>query len=495
MDGLACLNLWKRALGAYQARLRVCNRVVRRLAIATVAGVALCALTLSSAFAQTPAAPAEAPAPLQLMQPSAAGQASAPPVTITLQDALQRAQKNSADFLAVVSDRKAAREDVVQARSERLPQLSSTWSYLGTQGNGGLVSDGRFVTNDGVHIYRAWAVLKQELSANTILGTAQGKALAAEALANAKIEIARRGLNVTVTKNFYDMVSGQRKYATAQEAVAQARRFRDLTLDQERAGQGPHSDTIKAEIQYQQAVQGFDDAMLAMENARLNLAVVIFPQLNENFTAVDDLESAPSLPGFPEVQDMAGKQNPSLRVAMETLRESNFDVSTARAAFYPVISLETDYGIEANAFALHSVRAAFPEAGVLPNLGYFLQINMNVPVWDWGSLRSKYHQAQYKQDQAKAELSQTQRELLNSLYTAYNEALVARSAVTKLRQIADLANESLRLVTLRFQGGTSTVLDVVDAQSTLIQTRNTYDDAQVRYRVALANLQNLTGTF
>jgi outer membrane protein TolC len=495
MDGLACLNLRKRAPGAFQVRLRVCTRVVRRLSIGTVVGVGLCALTLSSTFAQTPAAPAEAnAAPLQLMQPSVPGQASAPPVTITLQDALQRAQKNSAEFLAVVSDGRSAHEDVVQARAERLPQLTHNWAYLNTMGNG-KVSDGRFVTNDGVHIYQVWGILKQDLSANTIFGTSQNRASSAEALANARIEIARRGLGVTVTKNFYDLVIAQRKYATAQQAVEQARRFRDLTLSQERAGQGPHSDTIKAEIQSQQAEQAFDDANLAMGNARLNLAVILFPQLNENFTAVDDLESAPSLPGFPEVQDMAGKQNPDLRVATETLRESSLDVSSARAAFYPVVSVETDFGIQANAFALHSVRAAFPEEGVLPNLGYFLQINMNVPVWDWGSLRSKYHQAQYKQDQAKAVLSQTQRQLLTNLYTAYNEAMVARSAVEKSRRTADLATESLRLVNLRFQAGTSTALEVVDAQNTLIQTRNTYDDAQVRYRVSLANLQTLTGTF
>ncbi len=38
------------------------------------------------------------------------------------------------------------------------------------------------------------------------------------------------------------------------------------------------------------------------------------------------------------------------------------------------------------------------------------------------------------------------------------------------------------------------VLEVVDAQSTLIQARNAYDDGLVRYRVALAALQTLTGT-
>jgi len=64
-----------------------------------------------------------------------------------------------------------------------------------------------------------------------------------------------------------------------------------------------------------------------------------------------------------------------------------------------------------------------------------------------------------------------------------------------LASSAELAAESMRLVTLRYQAGESTVLEVVDAQNTLTQARNAYDDGQARYRVAVANLQTLTGTF
>jgi len=48
-------------------------------------------------------------------------------------------------------------------------------------------------------------------------------------------------------------------------------------------------------------------------------------------------------------------------------------------------------------------------------------------------------------------------------------------------------------VTLRYKNGESTVLDVVDAQSTAALANNAYEDGAVRYRVALANLQTLTG--
>jgi len=58
-----------------------------------------------------------------------------------------------------------------------------------------------------------------------------------------------------------------------------------------------------------------------------------------------------------------------------------------------------------------------------------------------------------------------------------------------------MAADSLRLTNLRYQAGESTVLEIVDAQNTLTQARNAYDDGQIRYRIAIANLQTLTGSF
>jgi outer membrane protein TolC len=335
----------------------------------------------------------------------------------------------------------------------------------------------------------------QDLTANVLIGTDYKRSQAAEAIATAKAEIARRGLTVTVTKSFYALVVAQRKYATAQEALAQARRFLQLTEDTERVGQAAHSDVIKAQIQAQQQEAAFTEANLGMENARLDLSVLIFPSLDENFTAVDDLNTPRPLPTLGEAQEMAGRMNPDIRVATETLRQSNLDVRNAKNAFLPAISLDPVWGLEANCVAAHCVYTAIPEAGATPTLGYFITASLTVPLWDWGTLRSKLRQADFKQAQAQVSLSQTQRRILAELYAAYNEALVAREEVDKLRQTADLAGESLRLVTLRYQGGSSTSLEVVDAQTTLITARNAYDDAQVRYRNALASLQTFTGNF
>jgi outer membrane protein TolC len=439
--------------------------------------------TAAAAGAQQP--------PIALAHPDAP---AGPPIVLTLQDAMDRAKQNDLQFQSAAADADLAREDRVQARSGLLPALSATTQYLGNSPNG-VNPNGRFVSLDGVKMYRAWGVLHQELTANTLTLTPLRRAQAAEAAAQAKLEIAQRGLAVTVTRSYYALVTAQRKYASAQQAAQQAARFLEISQRQQQLGQVARADSVKAELQAQQQQQNYRDAFLAMDNARLQLAVLLSPTLDENFTVVDDLSAVPALPPFTEVRGMAERGNPDVRAASEALRAAGEDVRASRNAFLPSVIVDAVYGIEANEFALHSRIAAQPELGVLPNLGYFVTVNASVPVWDWGGLRSKLHQSRTRERQAQVALSQAQRQAIVNLYSMYNEAVTARAAAENAQRVADLAAESLRLVNLRYEAGESTALEVVDAQNTLVQARNAGEDAGVRYRVALAQLQTLTGRF
>jgi outer membrane protein TolC len=201
------------------------------------------------------------------------------------------------------------------------------------------------------------------------------------------------------------------------------------------------------------------------------------------------------LPPFADATAMAGRANPDLRAATEALQVARQDVRGARNAFLPTVLVDADYGIEANEFALHSRVSANPELGVLPNLGYFVTVNLSVPLWDWGGLRSKLRQTRTRETQAQVGLSLAQRQLVGNLYSNYNEALTARSAADSAQRVSELAAESLRLTNLRYQAGESTALEVVDAQNTLVQARIGSDAALVRYRIAVASLQTVTGAF
>ena len=419
---------------------------------------------------------------------------TAPPVTITFKDALTRAGRNYPQYLSALSDAKLAHEDTVQARAALLPSLGYTQQYIGTEGNGKLAS-GRFVTQDGVHVYRAWGVFHQEMPAGFFTLSPYRRAQASEALAQAKAELARRGLVVTVTQAYYGYITAQRKYATAQQVFAVVDRFfRDTTLD-ELKGEKARSDVVKAQLQLDQQRQVVQDAQLAVQNAQIALAVLLSPTLNLNFVAVDDMDHMPSLPPFEKVQSLTERQNQDVKAAFAAFQQAKSDVTVAIASFFPTMSVDTDYGIEANALALRSTVAAAKRLGPLPNPGYFITASLNIPIWNWGTTLSKLRQAEHKSNQAQVELTQAQREALRNLYAYYDDASTSRAEADMLRDAAGLAAESLRLTTLRYQGGEATALEVIDAQNTLAAARNTYADGQMRYRVALATLQNLTGSF
>ena len=139
-------------------------------------------------------------------------------------------------------------------------------------------------------------------------------------------------------------------------------------------------------------------------------------------------------------------------------------------------------------------RPSFPHRPVR-NLGYSAVATLNLPIWNWGATRSKVKSAGLERDQAKVELSFAQRKMAADLHDFFNEAQTSRSELESLRQSADLAAESLRLTALRYQAGEATALEVVDSQNTLTQAQNALGDGQVRYRVAVASLQTLTGKF
>jgi len=162
-------------------------------------------------------------------------------------------------------------------------------------------------------------------------------------------------------------------------------------------------------------------------------------------------------------------------------------VSSARSGYLPSVSFDYWYGINANQWAVYDTKGH-------RILGSAAAAQMTVPLWNWGATQSKLRQAQLRLDQAKADLTLTQRQLLANVIAFYREAEMARQQLDSLRTSLDLATESLRLTTLRYQAGDATVLEVVDAQTTLIQARNASDDGLVRYRVALATLQTVTGT-
>lgn len=423
-------------------------------------------------------------------QPPPAASATAP--VIALQDALTRARQYGNQIQSANLAVLLARQDTLQARAARLPSLNAFNQFIYTEGNG--TPSGVFVANDGVHIYNEQAVVHQEALAFVRRGELN-RALAAEAVARARVDVAARGLTQTVVQNYYAIAVAQRKYSNLQISVQEAQRFLEITQQLEKGGEAAHSDVIRAQIDLQQRQRDLLEAQLTIDKAKIALGVLIFPNFSSQFSVVDDLQQLALIPALAEVQSQAAASSPDLAAAKASIGAAGYDISVARYAYFPSLALDFYYGINANQLAFRTQHpAADPELPYRQNLGYSAQATLNIPVWNWGATRSKIKQAELKRDQAQLDLTLAQRTLQSNVASAQAEATLAQAQLDSLRSSVDLAVESLRLTLLRYQSGESTALEVVDGQNTVNLARNAYDDGLARYRVAITNLQILTGT-
>ena len=427
--------------------------------------------------------------------PANAQSATTPPTaSITLDEAIHRAQTVETGFGTAVADAGVADAQRSIARSALLPGVQYHNQFLYTQGvtppinqttsNGQSTSSVRFIANNAVHEYISQGVVTETIGG---AGVADYKRINAEAAAaQARLEIARRGLIATVVGYYYSVLAEDVRVAVANRALAEASHFGTITRQLEAGGEVAHADTVRADLQEQQRKREVNDAVLAAGKARVDLGVLLFPDPTTPYSLSTTLDQMPPLPARTEIDAAAKANNPDVRAAFESLRAADLEVTSARFGYLPDLSLNYNYGIDAQQFAINA-----PEGP--RNLGYSALATLDIPVWDWFATHNRIKQSTIRRTQAQAELTITQRRLLASLDELYQEASVSQMQMTLLDQSTQTATESLRLTNLRYAAGEGTVLEVVDAQNSVVNAELSRADGAVRYYVALANLQTLTG--
>ncbi|MCL2660214.1 MAG: TolC family protein [Acidobacteriaceae bacterium] len=422
---------------------------------------------------------------------SATAQDSAP-VTISLDDAIRRAEQNEPAFAAASAGERIGSLDRTNARAALLPSVIYHNQVLYTQPNGaqnqsgqtGSQSAPRFIANNAVREYASQASIDEKLGLKQIADLRAASASAARA--SAELEVARRGLVAAVVHLYYSVGNSAQKVTLLESALKDAAAFTDLTTKREAAREAAHADVVKASLQQQQRQRELEDARLEADKARLELAILLFPDPRTDYKT-ESSDTVKPLPPLADVQSAAAANNPELKSALASFAESNAEVLGSRAAYLPDLQLNFTYGIDAPQFARRG-----PEG--VENLGYSMSATLDIPVWDWLSTQRRVRQSEIRRDAVRTALTATQRRLVANLDEAYREAETARAQIDLLSESEQTAKESLRLTEMRYTAGEGTVFEVVDAQSALLAAETAKADGYLRYQTALGNLQTLTGT-
>jgi multidrug efflux system outer membrane protein len=185
-------------------------------------------------------------------------------------------------------------------------------------------------------------------------------------------------------------------------------------------------------------------------------------------------------PGLPS--SILGRR-PDIREAEQSLIAANAEIGVAKAQFFPQISLTGSGG---GSFGRSSVFSSLmsSQIGIWSYGGQISQ-----PIFTGGALRGNLHLAESQHRQALIAYQQAVGDVSDALigYQKFHQVRVRQQ-----ESVADL-QESVRLSNLRYKGGTTTYLEVLDGQRSLFAAELTLAQARGNEYQSLVQLYRALG--
>ncbi len=316
------------------------------------------------------------------------------------------------------------------------------------------------------------------------------------AQAETQYEAAKQDLMVRVAQAYFNVLSSQDTLAAqiaAREALSQ-----QLEQAQRRYEVGliAITDVQQTQASYDQAVANVIAAQQALALSQEQLREIIGESVTDLAGPAGALPLATPNPANPEAWvDSAMKQNPQLIAARIAADIAQDDITIARAARLPTLSLSTGYSNQ-NSTANRTLNGinGFSTHSLSGSSGTQWQLNLSVPLWQGGQISSTVQQRVY-QHRAQIEDSeriarQTERETRD----AYLGVISSISSVKALKQSQESSQTALKATEAGYQVGTQTSVDVIIAQENLRQAQTAYAQSRYKYLVNVLLLKQAAGS-
>jgi outer membrane protein, multidrug efflux system len=212
------------------------------------------------------------------------------------------------------------------------------------------------------------------------------------------------------------------------------------------------------------------ERQIAQEENAISIVLGNYPDAVPRGLALVEEELPPVVP--PGLPSSLLARRPDIREAEQNLIAANAEIGVAKAQFFPQIALTGSGG---GSFGRSS---AFP--GTYPSqIGIWSYgAEVSQPIFTGGGLRGNLHFAESQHAQALIAYRQT----IQRAFGDVSDTLIDYDKLhqVRLRQqdtVADL-QETVRISTLRYQGGTTTYLEVLDSQRSLYTAELTLASAR-----------------
>lgn len=456
--------------------------------------------------------------------------AQAPPaLRLSLADAIARGMAESEEVRLANSSVEAAHEQVASARSGLYPQLNASLSYTRTirspinTGGGFTLPDSLLFAPDpsGTLAERVTYLEQRTPSAalgalgqlfsglpfgqkNTYTGRVglrqtlfDGQAFAGVAIAREFTGVAsavateqRLDLTLAVIEAYYGAVLADRLAdivsLSAGQLSAQLAQIRLIRA----AGNASDLDVLRVEVEQQNLEPQRVAALNRRDVAQLNLKRLINMPLDQQLLLSDSLGSE----GFRAIDDAridavlaaAPARRATLRAAEREVEIRRQQVSLARAASLPTVSLFANLGTQ-----------ALPSS-TLPGSDDFRDdwnggVEVQIPLFAGGRRRANVGLASVQLRQSEYQLAQRRESVALDLLQQRGELARASALITARAQTTAQAQRVFELTTLSYERGLQTALQLADARLQLQQAQANEAQALHDYYLALARLLRAAG--
>ncbi|MBI4985373.1 MAG: efflux transporter outer membrane subunit, partial [Rhodocyclales bacterium] len=312
---------------------------------------------------------------------------------------------------------------------------------------------------------------------------ARADLMAAEAARDA----VQLSLAAQVAQQYFALLAAEAQAAVGRQTLA----GRDETLELFRrrlaAGTIAEYELRQAEAEAAAARALLAGLVQARERAAAALTVLLGRSPREVLTGEPERGTPPALDALVVPAGLPADlllRRPDLREAEQRLAAADARIDAARAAYFPSIGLTTMLGGESVAFG--SLFAG--PAGI-----FQFAAALSQPLWNAGRIGYGVDAAAARRDAALARYRQAVANAFKDVRDALAAQTAAQESLAAETQRAAALRQALAQARLRFEGGVSSRIEVLDAERNLLQAELNRIDAERARKAALADLFKALG--
>jgi outer membrane protein TolC len=410
------------------------------------------------------------------------------PQPISLDEALHLANAQASTFQTAVINERIAAEDVRQAQAAFRPKVSTPLSYIYTSPALGLPPGEprapSFVSADGIGVTDALVNVSGDFDIAGRLRATLAKNRALLAAAHAGAEAAKRALAQAVIEAYYGLALANAQRRAAEGNLAAAEEFEHITSLLLSGGEVAAVDLTRAQLQTLTRRDELERARGNEEIAAGALRVFIGYEFSRPINTTDLSLAIPVDSEYQQFRAEDVSRRPEFIQLEQEVRAAQQEIRIARADRLPSLSYSINGGFDTDSLKAPRLKE---------HTGVSAAISLSIPIFDWGATRSRERQARLRADLAENERTIALRGFTQQFYAARAqvERAVARIALT--REAVTKAEDNVAASIARYRAGEAPIVEVTDAQTTLVEQRNALYQAIFDYQTSLARLKQATG--